>query len=152
MDLSGIFATSDEQSTTLPQNTQLDKDAFMQLLVQQIRNQDPLEPVTNEDFIAQLASFSSLEEMEQLNDNVVSMVLLQQSNALLQQLTDSSALIGRTITWEESDGGALKSGVVQSVKIDGGIALLKVDGEDVPLPYVIQVDGPPTGSSATNES
>ena len=72
----------------------LDKDAFMQLLVTQLKNQDPLAPNDNQEFIAQLAQFSSLEEMQGVNENLVAMALLQESNALFSQLTNSSSLIG----------------------------------------------------------
>ena len=79
----------------------LDKDAFMQLLVAQMRNQDPMAPVDNQEFIAQLAQFSSLEEMQGVNENLVALALLQESNALLNQLTSSSDLIGKRVVYTD---------------------------------------------------
>lgn len=48
----------------------LDKDAFLRLLTTQLANQDPLNPMEDKEFIAQLAQFSSLEQMQNLNKNV----------------------------------------------------------------------------------
>ena len=53
-------------STTNP-NSQLGEDQFLTLLVTQLKNQDPLEPLNNTDFIAQLATFSSLEKLTSID-------------------------------------------------------------------------------------
>lgn len=54
-------------------NNSLDKEAFLKLLVTQLANQNPLNPVEDKEFIAQLAQFSSLEQMQNLNKNLISM-------------------------------------------------------------------------------
>ena len=46
------------------------KDEFLQLLVAQLKNQDPMDPVKNEDFLAQLATFSSLEQLVAIKEGV----------------------------------------------------------------------------------
>ncbi|MEM7516765.1 MAG: flagellar hook capping FlgD N-terminal domain-containing protein [Planctomycetota bacterium] len=97
MNIAGISQNDPISGSTTDQagGQDLDKDAFMQLLVAQMENQDPLEPTDNTEYVAQLAQFSELEQseqlnlqMEQLNENVVGLAVLQQGNALLQQLTD----------------------------------------------------------------
>lgn len=150
MDIPGIDS-SDPFSGSITQaaNRSLDKHAFMKLLVSQLENQDPLSPVTNEDFVAQLATFSSLEQLEGLNQNVVAMIALNQSNALLSQLTQSSALIGKEVSWEELETGSERSGRVESVKIVDGLAVLRIDGEDVPLAAVIEVLGTTEAAAAS---
>ena len=50
-------------------NSQLDQDAFLKLLITSLGNQDPLNPISNEDFIAQQATFTQLEQQIQLNEN-----------------------------------------------------------------------------------
>ena len=140
MQIDGISADDQIYGATQGLGSQhLGKDAFMELLVTQIKNQDPLNPTDNQEFVAQLAQFSSLEQMQGVNDNLLGLALLQQSNALMSQLTSSSALIGQQVTYEDSKTGALKSGEVNSVKIEDGIAVLSVGGEDVALMEVREV-------------
>jgi flagellar basal-body rod modification protein FlgD len=120
---------------------ELGKDAFMQLLVSQLQNQDPINPQSNEDFIAQLAQFSSLEQMENLNDNFLGLAVLQQSNALMSQLTEGSSLIGQNVTYIDPATQESISGSVTSVRIEEGIAVLNVGGQDVPLLNVVEITG-----------
>ena len=127
-------------------NETLGKDAFMTLLVEQLKNQDPLQPTANEQFVSELANFSSLEEMEEMNENLLGMVVLQQSNALLSQLTEGSALIGKTVNYA-TPTGSIVSGQVESVKLEDGLAQLRVDGIDVPLGNVTEVLGDAQGDA-----
>jgi len=141
MELEGVFADSTANQVATKGNDNLDKDAFMQLLVTQMQNQDPLEPQGGEELSAQLASFSSLEQMEQMNENLTTMVLLQQSNALLSQLSESSALIGQDVNWSDPDIGTSGTGTVEGVRLAEGVTFLKVEGQDVPLYAVTEVLG-----------
>jgi flagellar basal-body rod modification protein FlgD len=153
MQLNGISSNDPitGAASTAPSSA-LDKDAFLQLLVTQVRNQDPLEPSGGTEYVAQLAQFSSLEQMQNLNDNVVGLAVLQQSNALFAQLTSSSALIGQTVEWADADTGELHTGEVSAVKIEDGIPYLQIDGQDVQLGNVTQVLGPPTPPPADDGS
>jgi flagellar basal-body rod modification protein FlgD len=82
-----------DTSTSGPTKS-LGQNEFLQLLVMQLQNQDPMEPVKNEDFIAQLATFSSLEQLTQINSSLTDLGLLQSS------INNSQAvnLIGKQIT------------------------------------------------------
>lgn len=149
--LSGIFSNDSAYSpinAPIGADQELDQGAFMQLLVTQLQNQDPLEPQANEEFVAQLANFSSLEQMELLNENVVSMVVLNQSNALMEQMTSASSLIGRTVNFVDPETGDSLTGNVESVKIRDGAAMLLINGQDVPLSYVTEVLGTSAGTDA----
>ena len=145
MTINGIQSTDPLTSpTSAPAATGangLGKDAFMTLLVDQIKNQDPLSPSDNTQYLAQLAQFSSLEQMQSLNDNIVGLAVLQQNNALMSQLTQSSTLIGQTVMYTDPSTGESATGAVGSVKIQDNVALLSIGGEDVPLANVSQVLG-----------
>jgi len=77
----------------------LDKEASLQLLVTQLQHQDPLSPVTNEDFLAQLAQFASVEQLESINSGTQTGLLMQQSvsNALATGLIGQEVMLDGSI-------------------------------------------------------
>lgn len=95
--LSSSSSTSSTSSTS--SGTTMDKDAFLQLLVAQMKYQDPLEPTSNTEYVSQLAQFSSLEEMQ----NMSASVDLQRATSLVGQLvtvssTDSTTGVETQVT------------------------------------------------------
>ena len=120
---------------------QLDKNAFTQLLVTQLQNQDPMSPQSNEELSAQLAQFSSLEQMELVNENLVGLARLQQGNALMDQLTGASGLVGRRVGYLDPTSGQQVEGSVDSARVQDGEIFLGIDGVDVPLNRVVEVLG-----------
>lgn len=111
-------------SSTRETNTDLDRDAFLQLLVLQLQNQDPLSPVDNQQMIAQLAQFSALEQMTQLNKQ------FEVITGNIDQLNfiSASLLVGKEVTGVTPDG-ILIQGIVESVHLNGSIVMLTVDGQ-----------------------
>lgn len=103
-------------SETAAAKSAMDYDTFLTLLVAQLKNQDPTEPMDSTDQIAQLATFSQVEQSIQTNKRLE--MLLQSSN-----LSQAGAIIGRTLT--SADG--LASGIVQEVRVltDGLTAILQ---------------------------
>lgn len=65
------FGKEKDQSLVNKPKNALDKDAFLRLLTTQLANQDPLNPMEDKEFIAQLAQFSSLEQIQNLNKNII---------------------------------------------------------------------------------
>jgi flagellar basal-body rod modification protein FlgD len=110
-------------------NSQLGRDQFLQLLITQVQNQNPLEPMKNEEMMAQLAQFSTLEGIEKLNATFSSILSLE-------QLTQGSNLVGRTAVYQRTDGSDLASGVVDGVSVQDGKVQLLVHGESVPIDRV----------------
>jgi flagellar basal-body rod modification protein FlgD len=134
-------------------NGAMGKDAFMKMLVAQMQNQDPMSPQDNQAMVAQLAQFSSLEQMQQLNQNILGLAVLQQTNAVMSQLTQSSALIGQNVTYIDPLTQETSTGAVTKVKILDGIATLEIDGQDVPLGNVTEILGPPeTGGESGDDA
>jgi len=92
----------------------LGKDAFLQLLVTQMQYQDPLNPSTDTEFISQLASFSSLEQMQNLNSSFT------QAQAF--------GLVGQEVIISE-EGSGTKQGTVDFVTVTNGKTYLSIDGQ-----------------------
>ena len=111
---------------------QLGKEEFLQLLLAQLRNQDPLRPMEDTEFVAQLAQFSSLERVQQLDERIA--LLLE-----MERLGQANALIGKQIEALTPAAGETVKGVVTGVKMADGDALLAVGGEWVKLRNVISV-------------
>lgn len=86
----------------------LGKDDFLQLLVTQLTNQNPLSPVQDQEFVAQLAQFSSLEQLENLNETMNSSLVLDQAvnNSLATNLIGKEVLIEGNETQLASAGAA----------------------------------------------
>ena len=128
-----------QQQTEPPAPQELDRDAFMQLLVSQLQNQAPLEPVQNEDFVAQLATFSSLEQLEGLNDGMTGLLLLEQGGQITAQLAEGSSLIGKQVGWYDPSTEIGGTGVVDSVKVVDDLTTVTVGGQDIPLYWIEEV-------------
>ncbi len=120
---------------------QLDRDAFLQLLVLEMQNQNPLEPVDNAEMVAQLAQFSSLEQMQQLNDRFEGVVTgLEYLTGNIDQLNfiNAQSMLGKYVEGVGMDGGAV-TGTVDAVHLEGSIVVLTVDGEVLPMTNVLSV-------------
>lgn len=116
----------------------LDETAFLKLLVTQLQNQSPLQPMQNDQFVAELAQFSALQNSQTANSTL-------SSQLAMQQLSQGASLIGRKITYTDPTSGVKSPGIVSSVSVQGGQVLLDVGKTQVPLSYVTSVDG---GASA----
>ena len=104
-------------------SSELGKDDFLHLLITQLQFQDPTKPMEDREFIAQLAQFSTLEQMQQFN---------QQVGALTQMSVTSQAvsLIGRNVEYLGADG-QLAEGQVTAVRFDNGSPVLLVGDQEV---------------------
>jgi flagellar basal-body rod modification protein FlgD len=94
-----------------PQANELGQTAFLELMIAQLNNQDPLSPKENGEFIAQLAQFSSVEGLERLNGNFDSFAKSFTSNQALQ----ASSLVGRSVTVPSETGVTDMNGVLSGV-------------------------------------
>src|SRR5690554_1117739 len=101
---------------------ELGKDEFLKLLITQLKYQDPLEPMDDKEFIAQMAQFTSLEQMRNMSNSMENM--------------RAYSLIGKTVYADFRDDvtGEFKAveGEVEGVRIISGDVYLTVNGEDIP--------------------
>lgn len=122
----------------------LGRDAFLQLLVLELQSQDPLEPVKNSDMVAQLAQFSSLEQMESLNNSFE----LLSGNVDQLNFISAQGLLGKYVEGVNQEG-EVAQGIVGSVYLDGSIVVLNVDGEIMPMSSVLSImDKAPEGTES----
>jgi flagellar basal-body rod modification protein FlgD len=143
-----------ETQAAAPAND-INRDMFLRLLMEQIRNQDPLEPMGNEQMLAQLAQFSSLEQMNNLNASFEGLhEMVQFLNGNIDQLNFLTAqgMIGRYVEGIDAAGAPVR-GEVQSITLAGSIVILSVDGEPLPMTGVMLVSAdPPANSNSAPES
>jgi len=111
----------------------LDYNSFLKLLVAQMQNQDPTDPMDASEQVAQLATFSQVEQTIQTNRNLESMIAGS-------ALNNATTYVGKTLT--SADGKI--SGVIASVKVySDAIVATTVDGKEIPITVGVKVGTPP---------
>ena len=114
---------------------------FLQLMVAQLRYQDPMNPADSSEFLAQNAQFTALEKMQAVADQTA--MVLQATTAF-----GASSLVGRDVSYTLSDG-TQGTGAVHGVSFGAAGPVLDVGGVDVPLASVLAVtDGSRAGQSS----
>lgn len=108
--------------------SQVTQNQFLQLMIKQLQSQDPLTPTDNGQMLAQLAQFSTLSGMEKLNTSFSDMLTLQ-------EITQGSNLIGKSISYSKTDG-TQSSGTVSSVALKDGQISLSVGSDSVGLSQI----------------
>lgn len=112
------------------------KDDFLRLLTVQLRYQDPTDPIKDQDFIAQLAQFSALEQTQNLANQMAAFIDLQSSYGLTAQ---SAALLGRTVEVAHGEDGESVTGTVEAIRLNGGRPEIVIDGESYPISQIVSV-------------
>ncbi|WP_078554671.1 flagellar hook assembly protein FlgD [Bacillus alkalicellulosilyticus] len=122
----------------------LGKDDFLRLLITQLQNQDPASPMDDKEFIAQMAQFSSLEQMTNMSNAFQKFVTMQTS----QTLVSHSELIGKKVTWEHEmkvDEHQTRiqenENIVKSIKLDkdGSVSIQLDNGMWIRNSQLVQV-------------
>lgn len=136
VDLVGAVVGSPTAAIT---QSSLGQDDFIKILLTQLTYQDPLKPLDNQEFIAQMAQFSALEQTRQMNEKLDGLLLAQAS-------TQSFGLVGKIVEFSNNVNGTLTGkteGKVVSVAFESGQPLLKVSVasgfEDIRLSNIVLV-------------
>ena len=127
------FAGSSASKLTDTQSSTLDKDAFLKLLVAQLKYQDPMQPSSSEEFIATTAQFTMVEKLDQLTEQ-------GKATALVSSLTTASAMVGRSVSAIQ-DGAPVEAVVLRS-KLVSGEVVLDTDKGVVHLNEIVSVGAP----------
>ena len=121
-------ADSTQHTKSVGNGSSMDKDAFLQLLVAQMKYQDPLEPTSNTEYISQYATFSELEQMQNMSATL--------------ELSRASGLVGQTVTVSGTDDTGKDfgdTGVVDYITFENNKALVWVNGNSYKLENVKEV-------------
>ena len=120
------------------------ENPFLELVVTELQNQNPLEPTSITEFLGQLAQFSTLEQLEVLNNN-----LTQQ--AVFSQFGQAANLVGKDVTYFDQAGESQR-GRVDSVAIQGSNVFVDVNGETVLLQNVSRVHADEVSTDTTDSN
>lgn len=118
-----------------------DKQMFLELMVAQLRYQDPLNPTDSGEFLAQSAQFTALEKMQDVADR---------TGALLgaQMAFGAGAMVGRHVSWIDPEG-ATRTGTIDGVTFGAEGPVFDIGGTEVPLALITTVTAQPATDSST---
>lgn len=123
----------------------LGKDDFLRLLVAQMQHQDPLNPMDNQQFVAQLAQFSSLEQIENLANGF-------ETFASSAGLGYATSLIGMEVAWVDTATAEVVSGTVDAVHVADGSTQLRIGEEFINLEQIMRVQSPAAVTDAVADA
>lgn len=129
-----LINTANNVKSKEKNTTTLGKDDFLKILITQLQNQDPTQPLQDKEFIAQMAQFTSV---EQLTNMATEMKLMRQSIGFV------SGLIGKSISWTTTDSAGVPaemSGVVDSITFKDGNQFASVNGVEVALDKLKKIE------------
>ncbi len=133
--VSGATGTATYTATTAVERKDQgsQKDMFLKLLVAQMKYQDPANPASSSEFMAQTATFTQVEKLEEIAAQNASMLALQRSSS-------AGALVGRTVSYTD-ENGATQTGRVTSVRLgtESAEASATVGGVTVPMGRITEV-------------
>ncbi|SNS49631.1 flagellar basal-body rod modification protein FlgD [Geodermatophilus saharensis] len=113
---------------------QMGKDTFLQLLVAQMKYQDPGNPTSTTEFMSQTATFTQVEKLEEIASQNAALLSLQRS-------LSAGALVGHAVSWTVEDG-TTQTGTVSSVRFGDDEPLAVVGGQEVPLGRLTEISLP----------
>lgn len=148
MSIDVSYLTSDRTAATAAASapkdkTQLDSKAFMQLLIAQLKNQDPSSPMDTSAMMTQTTQMSTMQSLTELTTNA-------QDQFALQMRVAAATLVGHDVTWNDANGTTQK-GVVSGVSYTSTVPTLTVGTTDVSLDAVRTVT-PSSTSAGTSAS
>jgi flagellar basal-body rod modification protein FlgD len=126
------YAKNNMKSSPDNAKGQLGKDDFLKILVTQLKTQDPMQPMQDREFIAQMAQFSSVEQI---------MNMANEMKLLRQSIGVASGLIGKSVSWNEAGKAGLTAlfGVVDAISMKDGMQYAVVGDRQVPLDQLTKV-------------
>ena len=132
-----LSSTQGPKISATGDNSSLGKDAFLQILITQLQNQDPTQPMDDKEFISQMAQFSSLEQMQNMTTAMENLLTSQNET----QLMSYTSFVGKEVKWSEvtnefDEKGEYivktGTGVINELKfVDGEPVFVLADGKEI---------------------
>lgn len=132
MVVSSVGSSGDALVESARQKNVLDMQDFLNLLIMQLKNQDPIEPVDNSEFLGQMAQFSNLEMMNNMSNSLSDLTAVE-------KMVEARQLIGSQVDYVDEVTEATLSGVVTAVVTVGNSPMLVIDGSQVDPSTVVRV-------------
>jgi len=133
--------TSSTSSTSAPNGfSSLTAADFMKMLVAELQNQDPTQPMSNADLLSQLSQMTQLQSNTELSTTI-------QAMSTNQQLQTAASFIGATVTGTDANKNPI-SGIVTQASLQSGNAFVTVGNTPIPLSNITSVA--PTSASSTS--
>jgi flagellar basal-body rod modification protein FlgD len=131
--ISGTSYATTTASSQVDRGDQMGKDVFLKLLVAQLKYQDPSNPADSSQMMAQTATFTQVEKLEEIAKQNESLLALQRSSS-------AAALVGRTVKYTD-ENGATQTGTVSSVRLgtNNSEAVAMVGGVSVAMGRITEV-------------
>ncbi len=127
--VSGASATGTAANPSVSgQHDRLGKLDFLQILITQLRYQDPMSPVDDRQFAAQLAQFSALEQMTE--------------QTRWAQMTYGLSLVGQAVTYHRKEDGQTAAGIISALKTVDGKPVLSLGAVDINIDQIIRATKP----------
>ena len=123
LNFSGTAANVNSDGTVTANNSSVDQNSFLTLLVNELQNQDPTAPTDETQTLSQLAQFSQLQQIQNLNTTLT-------TSAGFTNVAQSATLIGKTISTATATNAGT-SGIVTSVSLSNGKTYLQVGGQNI---------------------
>jgi flagellar basal-body rod modification protein FlgD len=124
--------TATEDTGDAVKKNDLGKEQFLELLVTQLKNQNPMEPMKNKEFMGQMAQFNSLQQMQSLNSTMEKFINYQ-------QLTQAGSLVGKKVEVLDSQTGESVAGVIEKVNITEDAPKFSINGSEYELGSIQEV-------------
>ena len=137
----GTSGSGSSGSTSTAGSSELDREAFLKLLVAQLKYQDPSSPMDASAMMTQTAQLTMVDKLDEMND-------LLTTNAMVGQLTLAGSVVGKQITFTDPDGFK-QAGVVASVRFNNGQMILSIPNWDVPMESVESIGLPTATETGT---
>lgn len=126
-------ASSTASSATSTGTNAKSSTSFIELLLSQITNQNPMEPMDNATMVTQLAQFEMVEKMDNLDENINSMMVYQ-------NMMNSVNMMGKNVTINNPDTGETVTGKVDSIVVQNGFPQIVVNGKSYDFSLVTKVE------------